>query len=155
METANDIVARALLALLVLISFHANHANAFVHPFQPSATTSAASAPSSHPGNSRSNTNLSPQSLARSSSKHTFPALHRAKVDDADSEIADDAAATATTKVGSKEYYQGFVTRSVNEEPVDRVTGDAILGPTLKFAGGVSFILVALVGLFLASNGLI
>ena len=60
-----------------------------------------------------------------------------------------------TTTVGSKEYYQGFFTRSPNEEPVERVTGDAVLGPTLKFAGGVSLILVGLVFVFLASNGLL
>ena len=60
-----------------------------------------------------------------------------------------------TTTVGSKEYYQGFFTRSPDEEPVERVTGDAVLGPTLKFAGGVSLILVGLVFVFLVSNGLL
>ena len=59
------------------------------------------------------------------------------------------------TSVGSKEYYQGFFTRSPDEEPVERVTGDAVLGPTLKFAGGVSLILVGLVFVFLVSNGLL
>ena len=59
------------------------------------------------------------------------------------------------TKVGSSEYYQGFVSRSVDEEPAERVTGDAVLGPTLKFAGGVSLGLIALTVAFLASNGLI
>ena len=43
-----------------------------------------------------------------------------------------------TTTVGSSEYYQGFISRSINEEPTERVTGDAILGPTLKFAGTIS-----------------
>eukprot|EP00985_Skeletonema_marinoi_P015795 scaffold8265_cov172-Skeletonema_marinoi.AAC.4 len=42
------------------------------------------------------------------------------------------------TTVGSKEYYQGFLNRSPSEEPIERVTGDAVLGPTLKFAGGYS-----------------
>ena len=60
-----------------------------------------------------------------------------------------------TTVVGSTEYYQGFVTRSMNEEPTERVTGDAILGPTLKFAGGISLILILFMGIFLVSNGII
>ena len=57
--------------------------------------------------------------------------------------------------VGSSEYYQGFMNRLLNEEPVERVTGDAILGPTFKFIGGISVILVLLTLGFLASNGLI
>ena len=59
-----------------------------------------------------------------------------------------------TTVVGSTEYYQGFVTRSMNEEPTERVTGDAILGPTLKFAGGISLLLILFMGIFLVSNGI-
>ena len=59
------------------------------------------------------------------------------------------------TTVGSKEYYQGFLNRSPSEEPIERVTGDAVLGPTLKFAGGVSLLLVGLVLVFLGSNGLL
>ena len=58
------------------------------------------------------------------------------------------------TKVGSSEYYQGFWSRSVIENQ-ERVTGDAVLGPTLKLAGGISLILVALIGAFLVSNGII
>ena len=60
-----------------------------------------------------------------------------------------------TTTVGSSEYYQGFISRSINEEPTERVTGDAILGPSLKFAFVISLGLVALVGVFLVSNGII
>ena len=60
-----------------------------------------------------------------------------------------------TTVVGSTEYYQGFITRSMNEEPTERVTGDAILGPTLKFAGGISLLLILFMGIFLVSNGII
>eukprot|EP01083_Nonionella_stella_P213040 768732_1 len=59
------------------------------------------------------------------------------------------------TTVGSSEYYQGFLNRPVDQEPTERVTGDAVLGPTLKLAGGVTFILVALTTAFLASNGII
>ena len=58
------------------------------------------------------------------------------------------------TKVGSSEYYQGFWSRSVIENQ-ERVTGDAVLGPTLKLAGGISLILVGLIGVFLISNGII
>jgi len=58
------------------------------------------------------------------------------------------------TKVGSSEYYQGFWSRSVIENQ-ERVTGDAVLGPTLKLAGGISLILVALIGVFFVSNGII
>ena len=61
---------------------------------------------------------------------------------------------TIITKVGSSEYYQGFWSRSVIENQ-ERVTGDAVLGPTLKLAGGISLILVALIGAFLLSNGII
>ena len=57
--------------------------------------------------------------------------------------------------VGSSEYYKGFMNRSLNEEPLERVTGDAILGPTFKFVGGFAAILVLLTFGFLESNGLI
>ena len=60
-----------------------------------------------------------------------------------------------TTVVGSTEYYQGFITRSMNEEPTERVTGDSILGPTLKFAGGISLLLILFTVIFLVSNGII
>jgi len=58
------------------------------------------------------------------------------------------------TKVGSSEYYQGFWSRSVIENQ-ERVTGDAVLGPMLKLAGGISLILVGLIGVFFLSNGII
>mmetsp|Transcript_32261 Transcript_32261/g.63919 ORF Transcript_32261/g.63919 Transcript_32261/m.63919 type:complete len:113 (-) Transcript_32261:275-613(-) len=58
-------------------------------------------------------------------------------------------------QVGSSEYYKGFISRSVNEEPKERITGDAILIPTLKFVGGMSLVLILLLFGFLASNGLI
>lgn len=57
--------------------------------------------------------------------------------------------------VGSSEYYKGFMNRSLNEEPLERVTGDAILGPTFKFVGGFAAILALLTFGFLGSNGLI
>lgn len=56
-------------------------------------------------------------------------------------------------QLGSKEYYDGFL--SVNDEPVERVTGDAVLGPTFKFVGGFAAIIAILLLGFLASNGLI
>lgn len=59
------------------------------------------------------------------------------------------------TKVGSSKYYSGFVSRSIDEESAERVTGDRVLGPTLKFAGGAAAILAALTIGFLASNGIV
>ena len=53
----------------------------------------------------------------------------------------------------SREYLQGMLER--REENPERVTGDKLLGPTLKLAGGVSLALVALVVAFLASNGIV
>jgi len=50
---------------------------------------------------------------------------------------------------------KGFVSRSLDEEPAERVTGDKVLGPTLKLAAQVSIVLVALVLAFLVSNGII
>ena len=58
-------------------------------------------------------------------------------------------------KVGSDKYYEGFFTRSLNEEPESRVTGDAILGPTIKFVSGATAILAVFFLLFMKSNGLI
>ena len=58
-------------------------------------------------------------------------------------------------ELGSKEYIQGMVTRSVDEESEERVTGDKVLGPTLRLAGGVTAVLVGLVAAFLFSNGII
>jgi hypothetical protein len=60
-----------------------------------------------------------------------------------------------SVKVGSSDYYKGFVSRNVDEEPEERITGDAVLGPTLKLAGQVTVILVLLTIGFLASNGII
>lgn len=57
--------------------------------------------------------------------------------------------------VGSEEYYEGFLSRSMNDEPTERVTGDALLGPTFKFVGGGVVIIVALFLGFMVSNGLI
>ena len=59
------------------------------------------------------------------------------------------------TKIGSSEYYQGFVTQSINDEPEERVTGDAVLIPTLKFVGSISVVLILLTVGFLASNDLL
>eukprot|EP00588_Corethron_pennatum_P031627 CAMPEP_0194345782 /NCGR_PEP_ID=MMETSP0171-20130528/105051_1 /TAXON_ID=218684 /ORGANISM="Corethron pennatum, Strain L29A3" /LENGTH=129 /DNA_ID=CAMNT_0039112807 /DNA_START=52 /DNA_END=441 /DNA_ORIENTATION=+ len=60
-----------------------------------------------------------------------------------------------TVPVGSPEYYRGFVSRGLDEEPDQRVTGDAVLAQTLKFAGGAAAIIVLLTVGFLASNGII
>ena len=60
-----------------------------------------------------------------------------------------------SVQVGTGDYYKGFVSRSLDEEPVERVTGDAILGPTFKFVGGFAVVITALFLGFMASNGLI
>jgi hypothetical protein len=57
-------------------------------------------------------------------------------------------------KVGSQEYYAGFVSRNLDEAE-DRVTGDKVLIPTLKFVGGFTVVIGALLIGFLASNGII
>lgn len=57
-------------------------------------------------------------------------------------------------KVGSKEYYAGFITRNMKEEEEARVTGDKILIPTLKFVGGFAILLGIVFAAFMVSNGL-
>uniref|UniRef100_A0A7S3DRR4 Uncharacterized protein n=1 Tax=Entomoneis paludosa TaxID=265537 RepID=A0A7S3DRR4_9STRA len=59
-----------------------------------------------------------------------------------------------TVGLGSREYYAGFVSRDMQENE-QRVTGEALLGPTLKLGLGASMILGGLVLAFLASNGLL
>ena len=58
-------------------------------------------------------------------------------------------------QVVTKEYYAGFVSRGVNDEVEERVSGDKVLIPTLKFVGGSFLILGALFVGFMASNGLL
>ena len=58
-------------------------------------------------------------------------------------------------ELGSKEYIQGMISRPVDAEVSERVSGDKVLGPTLRLAGGVTGILLALVLAFLISNGII
>jgi len=58
-------------------------------------------------------------------------------------------------KVGTKKYYEGFLASDLKSEPRERVTGDAILGPTFKFVGGFSVVILVLFLGFMASNGLI
>lgn len=57
--------------------------------------------------------------------------------------------------VGSEEYYKGFLSRSLNDESEDRVSGQALLGPTFKLVGGFAVVIGALLLGFLASNGLL
>lgn len=68
---------------------------------------------------------------------------------------AKDKSSDDKVAVGTEEYYKGFVTRSLDEEPADRVSGDALLGPTFKFVGGAAAILGALFLGFLVSNGIL
>ena len=57
--------------------------------------------------------------------------------------------------VGSAEYYQGFVSRDMREEPVERVTGDAVLTPILKFAASSAVLITAFLLAFLKTNDII
>ena len=57
-------------------------------------------------------------------------------------------------KVGTKEYYKGFISRDLQESE-ERVTGDKVLIPTLKFVGGFAFVIGLLLVGFLSSNGII
>lgn len=54
-----------------------------------------------------------------------------------------------------KDYYGGFVTRGIADETTERISGDALLGPTFKFVGGFSLIIGALFLFFMVSNGLL
>ena len=57
--------------------------------------------------------------------------------------------------IDDPEYMKGFVSRPIGQEPTDRVTGDKILGPTIRLAGGVTAVLVVLTLIFLVSNDII
>ena len=57
-------------------------------------------------------------------------------------------------KVGTKDYYAGFISRDLKEEE-ERIAGDKVLIPTLKFAGGFTVLIGLLLGGFMASNGLL
>eukprot|EP00568_Trieres_chinensis_P016046 CAMPEP_0183327136 /NCGR_PEP_ID=MMETSP0160_2-20130417/83607_1 /TAXON_ID=2839 ORGANISM="Odontella Sinensis, Strain Grunow 1884" /NCGR_SAMPLE_ID=MMETSP0160_2 /ASSEMBLY_ACC=CAM_ASM_000250 /LENGTH=114 /DNA_ID=CAMNT_0025495257 /DNA_START=93 /DNA_END=437 /DNA_ORIENTATION=+ len=96
-----------------------------------------------------------PSSLirVRRNDKNLFPARpyprSQAKTDESD------GPEVPKVRSGTREYYEGFVSRSIDDEPADRVTGDSVLGPTLKLAGGTTLVLAAFFFAFLASNGLI
>lgn len=56
-------------------------------------------------------------------------------------------------EVGTKEYYDGFISSPIQDETVaERGSG---LEQALKLAGGVVVVLVVLVAGFMASNGLL
>ena len=102
-----------------------------------------------------------------------FPGSRRATAPHTDiapsiSSAAAAAAATTTTlwessgnpkeeevELGSTEYIQGMLNRPVDADGAERVSGDKVLGPTLRLAGGVTGVLVAFVLAFLLSNGII
>jgi hypothetical protein len=58
-------------------------------------------------------------------------------------------------QIGSKEYFQGFVTRGIQDDVEERVTGDAILGPTIKFVTGFGILILSLFLAFMKSNELL
>jgi hypothetical protein len=57
-------------------------------------------------------------------------------------------------RLGTKEYYSGFLSRDLKEAD-ERITGDKVLIPTLKFVGGFTVVIGLLLVGFLASNGII
>ena len=85
----------------------------------------------------------------------TIPPFLKPSASDVVVNMAEGDSNDENVKVGSSEYYKGFVSRKVDEEPEARITGDAVLGPTLKLAGQVTVVLVLLTVGFLASNGII
>jgi hypothetical protein len=95
---------------------------------------------------------LRPMSLrAKLGSRRGSPPSHSPNTKLYESPNSDDK----TVELGSDEYFQGMVSRPINVEAPARVTGDQVLGPTLRLAMGVSAILLGLVGLFLFSNGIL
>lgn len=58
-------------------------------------------------------------------------------------------------EIGSKEYIEGLLSSSIRDEPIERVSGNTILGPTFKIVGGFSILLMALFLGFMAANGLL
>ena len=85
----------------------------------------------------------------------TVPPFLKPSASDVVVNMAEGESNDENVKVGSSEHYQGFLSRKVDEEPEERITGDAALGPTLKLAGQVTAVLVLLTVGFLASNGII
>jgi len=135
--------------LIIVFLFHVDLVNAFT---QPSAST-----PLSYYSTRNPSTLWMPRhSVCHSKSKLNDVAEDTDNASSANSinNLSKNDSAEMTT-VGSSEYYKGFITRSVDEEPSERVTGDAVLGPTLKLGAGISLILVALTAAFLVSNGII
>ena len=57
-------------------------------------------------------------------------------------------------RLGTKEYYSGFISRDLKEAD-ERIAGDKVLIPTLKFVGGFTVVIGLLLVGFLASNGII
>mmetsp|Transcript_34259 Transcript_34259/g.65258 ORF Transcript_34259/g.65258 Transcript_34259/m.65258 type:complete len:147 (-) Transcript_34259:22-462(-) len=129
--------------LIITFLFHSELVNAFAN--RPSILPLTPPQSSHRDRNNSPTTSRSRPARQRHSIRRT---IRHSKLD------GNDDAADVTTEVGSSEYYRGFLTRSVDEEPIERVTGDAVLGPTLKFAGGISLLLVVLTAAFLVSNGI-
>lgn len=67
----------------------------------------------------------------------------------------DDSSNDETVKLGTSEYYSGFISRPIDGENEERVTGDKILGPTLKFVASATGIIVFFTLAFLVANGLL
>lgn len=76
------------------------------------------------------------------------------KQDNNDDNTSDQASETEEqVEVGTKEYYNGFLSSPIQDETVaERGSG---LEQALKLGGGVILVLIALVAGFMASNGLL
>jgi hypothetical protein len=57
-------------------------------------------------------------------------------------------------RLGTKEYYAGFISRDLDEAE-ERISGDKVLIPTLKFVGGFTIVIGLLLVGFFVSNGII
>jgi len=128
--------------LIIVFLFHVDLVNAFTQPSASTRNPSTLWMPRHSVCHSKSKLDDVAEDTYNASSANSINNL--SKNDSAE-----------MTTVGSSEYYKGFITRSVDEEPSERVTGDAVLGPTLKLGAGISLILVALTAAFLVSNGII
>lgn len=98
---------------------------------------------------------LHPKSEDRRNENRAFKRTKERRMKELKDKLDGTTESEAVVEVGSTEYYKGFVTRDMSEEPEDRVTGDAILGPTFKFVGGFSVLIGALFLFFMVSNGLL
>jgi len=86
---------------------------------------------------------------------HRLPTFERSFSLLNEKSVSEDERQDSKVPIGSNEYISGMLSRELNEDPPERVSGDKLLGPTMKLAGGFSIVLVGCFLAFLISNGLI